>query len=875
MNDIRTCRAHEGGTPKCGLASSGCLTVEVRGNTCPAIFESRSAKRNVADPLLTLSKDKFDIMIVGEAPGAVEDERGLPFQGSAGAKLESLIGLARMPQDRIFITNLVRCRPPDNRKPTQTESIACAPHLLAELKAIQPKVVVLMGASALKAFNLHNIGGITLIRGSIHKLKFPGWDDGPEFTVIPTLHPAHLLYQNSPKTESRVVDDLVLAASVVAGHQIDNSYDVQYKVTETITDFDKVMDEVGSQPFFAFDTETRSLEWWREPLITIQLCWGHPGGHTAVIPWYLTCDDLDPDRLEPWNLKPLWSQQDKDHIRKRLTELFENENIGKGAHNMKFDMNVLRKHLCIEVKGFLWDSMCLHHLLWEHRPHKLEELADLEFCTGDYSKRIRDIVGHGDKKKKFDLIPNNMLWKYGAADAELTYRLCSLYSNSIVQKPNLWSMYTDEVEPGIHTLVEAEWNGIPVDADTTRFLMEDFEAKKEDILVKARKLTNPTFNPGSPQQVADVLVEMGFGEHIKTKEKGKYSTNENNLNKFKDQCPLAELVLDYRHYNKMASTYLAPVLELMDEEGRFHTSFKQHGTKTGRYAAAVLHQIERLDDEKTAAGIVQMRHAYWAGPGRDYVHLDYSQVELKVMAIESNDPELLRAVFYGDAHTETAATFLKMSAEEFRNHPYYLFNRASVGKRINFGIGYGSEGYNLVRTGRWKDEKGRVRNITWKMLDEGMEEWRARFHVAVEFLANLPDIARDSGGIITNAFGRERRFGDELWSPEKGIRSRAERELINFIIQGAAGSLMNRLLNSVHFKILEYVRDGSLSRGDVQLYNTVHDSGGWGVLKYLTPWFVDFLKATAEQPVPQLKNYVFSVDVGAGNCWAEAEIAAK
>ena len=132
---------------------------------------------------------------------------------------------------------------------------------------------------------------------------------------------------------------------------------------------------------------------------------------------------------------------------------------GLCVSNCKIDMNVLRQHLDIKVRGFLWDTMVLHHLLWEHRPHGLEELSDLELHTGDYSFPIREIVGHGRHKKMFDLIPNDLFWRYGATDAENTYRLACYYSNAVKLKENLWGVYIEESEPGMYALAEAEWNG--------------------------------------------------------------------------------------------------------------------------------------------------------------------------------------------------------------------------------------------------------------------------------------------------------------------------------------------------------------------------------------------------------------------------------
>ena len=145
--------------------------------------------------------------------------------------------------------------------------------------------------------------------------------------------------------------------------------------------------------------------------------------------------------------------------------IFGDPTLWKGAHNFKFDLNVMRKHFGIRIRGFMFDSMIMHHLLWEYPPHDLETLADQEFGSGDYSIKIRDIVGHGKVRKPYDIIPDDILWPYGANDAELTFLLVSAYYARLIKKPHLWELYLKESEPGVRSLAEAEYWGCPVNAE--------------------------------------------------------------------------------------------------------------------------------------------------------------------------------------------------------------------------------------------------------------------------------------------------------------------------------------------------------------------------------------------------------------------------
>lgn len=862
---MSSCREDEGGAPKCKLGILGCKSVEIRGTSFDNIYRSIQAERNAAQPLPVSLEGKYDVMIIGEAPGRDEDLRGLPFQGQAGStKLVPFLKKSGLDLSRVWVTNLVRCRPPRNRRPTVQEIGTCQPYLEAEIKLIKPKVIVLLGNSTLRIFNLHNQGGINTVRGKVYEKKLPSWKDGPVFNVIPTIHPAALLHRPNKQLERRIQDDYSEAYRIINGDKPKSHYTPEWTLIKDIDQLKSIVHTIKERGIFAFDTESPSLEWWKYPMMCLSLAWGSRG-ECAILPFL----QHDPNS-EPLKLKPAWAYINSD-VKNIVTDLFEDPSIEKIAHNLKYDANVLRKALGCRIKGFLYDTQAMHHLLDELPPHDLETLSDIELCTGDYGYSVRCIVGHGKKKRcTYDNIPDDVLWPYASTDAESTFRLKEVYHAGLLAKPHLWKVYLEETYPQIPPLAQAEWFGHKIDLDVREALEKELEQKQINLLSQMRAITKPDFNPLSNPQLKEAFVNLGYGDKITDRNTASgFSANKNVLMQIQDDVPLAGQVLEYRHNRKMISTYLKNVANDVDEYNRVRYNWMQHGTVSGRLSCRFFHQIPKIDESRAQAGLPVMRDMFVVEPGFSYVSADYSQVELWILAIVSEDKELLRILKNKeDLHKETASLFLGIPPDRVDK-----FNRAEVGKRINFGLAYGSTGWSLVHTGKWRDENEVERNFTWDMINDGMARWKARFTGVSHYIETSPDQARINGGVIQNAFGRERRLGAKLTSDNKAEVSATEREVINFPIQSNAGALTNRTMGLVHATLEAVFRDNSyISESDIRLINTVHDSLAYEVRDEYVDWFIRVLRQVGERPVPELDNYSFPMDIGVGKTWTEAEM---
>jgi DNA polymerase I len=868
--EFYSCNPELGGTPLCKL---GILTDD-RGNKYAETVQLRGASlREVLDGrrLHAPRKGPYDMFIIGEAPGMKEDAVGLPFQGKAGVILAAFINDSGIDLDRTYVTNLVKCRPPKNRRPAVKEIQACHRHIQYELMVYKPKVILLLGTSTLKLFNLDKLGGITAIHGQLYEKPLPSLEDGPSFKVIPTYHPAAFLHSPNPKLQRRVRDDYIFARRVLEAkegekvHQI--HYTAPYKVIDSIESLDTMIAVIREKQAFAFDTESCNLNFMISPMICAQFSIGQ--GQTWVLPFYTH----DPDGLD-WKLKPGFGIHFLGQVIERLRTIFEAEDVSVIAHNIKYDRNVIKRWLGLETKGWWWDTMAMHHLINCYRPHGLEILADIEFAVGNYSEKVHDIVGRGRELiRTFDWIPDHILHPYGATDADVTWRLFEVYVRLLQAKPHLLKLYEEETHDALKALAQTEWDGVYIITDTVEKLGEEFDGEIDRLKAECQNYTSPEFNPGSPDDVAAALIKLGYSEQVQKKEAAKGFTTAKDILVEIDH-PLAAAVLKYRHVKKFRGTYVDYALETVDENNRIRVSFNIPGTTSGRLSCRFLHQIPTTEKERDEEGKLPMRAMFGEEEGFVYFYADYSQIELRIFAIITREQELINALYKSptedntdknsDIHKITAAGALGVRPEDVSD-----FNRTNVGKRLNFGTIYGSEGYSIAK-GIFENPLTNKKEVIG--IDRALNfvrNFRYKYRKVNEFLEATPEIARCQGGLLRSCFGREM-IVHGLNDENKYVRAHAERTGTNFLIQSPAGAITLRTINLVA-KLLEQHDVGS---DLIRLSNTVHDSMSYGVRKDMVDWFTPVFKQIAQRPIPEINNYFFPVKIGVGRTWAEAEIAA-
>jgi len=609
----------------CGLATTGyCNTIQVDGADGREVRD----KQRYGPP-----KKQIQIMAIAEAPGKDEDYLGIPLVGEAGEAFVDLMTDAAWDKEATWCTNSARCRPPGNRNPSVKELAACKGYLVEEIKRLQPRVILLMGNIALRVFHLGGKGGLSKIHGQPRELTLPEWEDGPTFRVIPTYHPAYLIrHGHNPRIRQLMLNDFRMAqhcTEVADGQELKKlPRKAKYTLIRTMSDFEGMLGTLLDVPIFAFDTESTSLPFHTSPCTTASFSIGED--KNWVLPFFKHSEETmsinHAGRIwGDFHITPYWDSVEYYMVKAGLKALFENPSIAKAAHNLKYDVNVLRFWLGIKMKGFFYCTQMMHHTLDEYRPHDLENLADTEFGTGDYSAELREIVGHGKKlTKTYDHITDHLLWPYAALDAENVWKLLHVYWPRLQENPELWKLYCEEVEPGIKTLLHAEWHGSKIDRDILQDLNLEYNQKQLTLLIDMRKVTSQDFNPMSNPQVTKAICAMGFGEKIKDDKKSAgYTADRETLAAIKDDCAIAGQVLAYRTNKKILSTYIGHASQLMDDDDIIRPSFLQHGTETGRLSCPFFHQIPRPNAARKKRGVHNLRDMFIARDGYKMVYFDY------------------------------------------------------------------------------------------------------------------------------------------------------------------------------------------------------------------------------------------------------------
>ena len=852
-----SCKIACGGRPACKLGQRG-TPVQIAGGTAACIPSGQPEEK----------PEHHKIMVVAKAPDM--KDFGTMGAGRNIEKLKDLLALAHIDTRDVYVTGLVKCAPP-KRPATVQEIKACMGHLADELRAVTPDVVILMGADSLRAFNLMGKGGINAMHGQIQQLIFPHDDElTQEWNVVVTTDPNALYMNPDPKLQGMMVKDLMAAKGAVNGHTAyDTEAPTKYKLIDSIEDVAWMVEKIKEKGIFAFDTESRSLPWSKEPLICMQFCWGYDTGEvtSAVLP----IRNHDPEGKD-WKLKARWSNDEKELVTRYLSEIFEDYKIPKIAHNIKYDMCVVRKHMNLTTNGFLFDTMLMHHILWEHPPHDLEYLADLELGTGDYSNELHKIVGRGRVlKNTYDAVPDKMMWEYGSKDAENTYRLMLTYFPRLKAEPCLWKLYQEEVHDLIRTLFKGEYHGVRLNSNVIDTLTKEFTLDKEQTLKLIKARTWPEFNPGSSADVAQAVKDAGYWNDIKDDRRAKgYTTNKTKLMKLAHKLPVVEDIMKFRNLTKLLGNYMKNAKLLADEgSGKARISYMIHGTVNGRAAAPFLHQIPRLDEQRIKDGKGNLRDMFVPGIGAKLVYGDYSQIELVTLAIQSGDEEMLNVFKAGvDIHQATAAAFLGVALDKVSN-----FNR-SIGKNVNFGRVYGSQdGYSLLKL-TYQDADEKEQPLTEAMIKKGFASLDEAFPAAARYFTDTVNEISSNNGVYTTRFGRMKRMGGSMTSGNEWARAEAERQAVNGSIQSPANSVTVRTLNAVDTHLTDLVNSGKMTEEEIYLVLTVHDSGCWEVMDEHIEWFVPKLKEIAGRKIPELDDFQFTMKVGVGDSWSEAEINA-
>ena len=601
----------------------------------------------------------------------------------------------------------------------------------------------------------------------------------------------------------------------------------QYKTILRIDELENWIKKIEEKGIVAVDTETDSLNPHETNLVGISLCYDE--GVACYIP------------LQHATQKVL----EKKMVLDKLKNLLEDKSIKKIGQNIKFDYIIFLKN---KIKlNPIEDTMLMSYVLdaGKHR-HNMDSLSEIHLNHKPIS--FKEVTGTGKSQISFDKVRIKLATEYAAEDADVTFRLYSLFKERLGQE-KLLKIYELFEKPLVNLLAQMEIEGIKIDSNFLNKLSKKFDVKIKKLEKNIFKGSKKKFNIGSPKQLGEILYnELKIAALKKTK-KGGFATSATVLEDlaFKGH-ELPKLVLDWRQLTKLKNTYTDTLPEHVNSEtNRVHTSFLLAATTTGRLASSEpnLQNIPiKTEDGK------EIRKAFIAEKNRTFISADYNQIEMRILADIADVKELKKAFKNNeDIHSLTASQVF--------NIPLSRINAETrrKAKTINFGIIYGISQYGLAKQ----------ISVSNQEASEFLKSYFDKFPEIKDYMHKTINFCRKSG-YVNNIFGRRCHIAG-INDKNYNVRNFQERAAINAPIQGSAADIMRLAM----IRIQQVLNKNSSCKTKMLLQ--IHDE-----LVFETP------KNEIEKIAPIIKKIMsdvsssefhqfstpLTVDINSGNNWGEA-----
>ena len=520
--------------------------------------------------------------------------------------------------------------------------------------------------------------------------------------------------------------------------------------------------------------------------------------------------------------------------------LYEDPKILKVGQNLKYDLEVLRNYN-VQLQGPMWDTMIAHYLIQPELRHNMDFMAEvyLKYKT----IHIDELIGPKGKNQRSmrDLSPT-LVYEYAAEDADVTLRLKNKLEPEL-KKFECEKLFYDIEMPLMPVLAEMEMNGVCLDVDSLKETSTILTNRMNELEKHIYELAGQQFNIASPKQVGEILFDkLKIVEKAKKTKTGQYVTSEEVLQQLRNKHEIVSDILEHRGLKKLIGTYIDALPKLINPRtGHIHTSFNQTVTATGRLSSSDpnLQNIPiRGEDGK------EIRKAFVPEPGCLFFSADYSQIELRVMAHLSNDPQMIAVFREGkDLHAATAANIYKKPIEEVTR------DERTKSKRANFGIIYGITVFGLA-------ERLDISRDEAKQLIDG---YFTTFPDVHNYMEQAKQTARQRG-YVTTLFGR-RRYLPDINSANATVRGFAERNAINAPIQGTAADIIKVAMIRIHQR---FKAEGIRSKMILQ----VHDELNFSVYPEEREQVETIVLEEMQRAFPL--NVPLVADSGFGDNWLEA-----
>ncbi|PQJ58094.1 DNA polymerase I [Vibrio chagasii] len=598
---------------------------------------------------------------------------------------------------------------------------------------------------------------------------------------------------------------------------------------ETILDedtFNAWLEKLKAAEVFAFDTETDSLDYMVANLVG--LSFATEEGVAAYVP--VAHDYLDAPQ-----------QLDRDWVLEQLKPILEDDAQAKVGQNLKYDMSVLARY-GIEMKGMKHDTMLASYVFNSvGGKHDMDSLA-LRFLQHSCIS-FEQIAGKGKKQLTFNQIELGEASPYAAEDVDVTLRLHNRLMENIEQDEKLKAIYEEIEVPLIPVMSRIERTGVFVDDMLLGAQSQEIAVRLDELEQKAYEIAEQEFNMNSPKQLQAILFEKMGLPVIKKTPSGSPSTNEEVLQELALDYPLPKLIIEYRGLAKLKSTYTDKLPKMINAEtGRVHTSYHQAVTATGRLSSTDpnLQNIPIRNEEGR-----RIRQAFVAQHGWKILAVDYSQIELRIMAHLSGDKALLEAFQQGkDIHAATAAEIIGVNIEDVTSE------QRRRAKAVNFGLIYGMSAFGLAK------QLGIPRGEAQHYMDTYFE----RYPGVMQYMEDTRSAASEQGFVET-IYGRRLHL-PEIQSRNGMRRKAAERAAINAPMQGTAADIIKKAMLLVD----EWIQ--AEGDGRVKLLMQVHDELVFEVeessLAEIESKVQELMESAADLDVPLV------AEAGHGDNWDQA-----
>jgi DNA polymerase-1 len=602
-----------------------------------------------------------------------------------------------------------------------------------------------------------------------------------------------------------------------------------YQTIFTTEDWQRCLAEVKQAKLIAFDTETTSLNYMEAELVGFSIAYEHDQDIKAI---YLPIGHDYPDAPQQLSL---------DDIKEELSELLADTSIGKVGQNLKYDQNVLVKYN-IQILGIVSDTMLQSYVFNSTATrHDMDSLS-LKYL-GHNAISFESIAGKGAKQLTFNQIDIEQAAPYAAEDADITLRLYLYFQEQLADKEKLQLLLNDIEVPLLSTLSRIEQNGVLVDSDLLLNLSSEFASKLVQLEQRAHDLAGESFNLSSTKQLQHILFDKLELPVIKKTPKGAPSTAEEVLQELALDYELPSILMEYRGLSKLKSTYTDKLPTMVNSKtGRLHTSYHQAIAATGRLSSTEpnLQNIPIRNDNGK-----RIREAFIARDGYKVVAIDYSQIELRIMAHLSGDKALVDAFANNlDIHRATASEVFSTPLDDVTS------DQRRAAKAVNFGLIYGMSAFGLSR------QLDIPRGEAQSYIDKYFERFPG--------VLNYMEVTRENAekqGYVETLFGR-RLYLPDIKARNVPRRKAAERAAINAPMQGTAADIIKKAMLEVDKWLLQQNND------DVIMTMQVHDELVFEIkadkIDQSVQTLVELMQSAATLDVPLI------AESGVGENWQQA-----